>query len=179
VLKRENQKIKDSQLEEIKVLEGKISNIQGEKERLLRDHRLIDELKVKGELAEKRHAENKIQQDELRKFISTLESEMGELIKAQKLGVDRSEFQMLTNRLESSIATIESLKGKNKGLQGSNQGLQNDFERTKEYNAHLIEKERFMEFELSKNRAQALGLEKICEDFKIQIETLTAAVSSQ
>jgi len=71
------------------------------------------------------------------------------------------------------------VKGENKGLQGFNQGLKNDFEKTKEHNAHLIEKERFMEFELSKNRAQALGLEKICEDFKVQIETLTATVSSQ
>ena len=179
VLQKESQEIKNSHLDEIKILEGKISSIQGEKEQLLTDHKLIDELKVKGELAEKRHAENKIQQDELRKFISTLESEMEELIRVQKLGADRYELQSINNRLESSIATIESLKGENKGLQGFNQGLKNDFEKTKEHNALLIEKERFMEFELSKNRAQALGLEKICEDFKVQIETLTAAVSSQ
>ena len=179
VLQKESQEIKNSHLDEIKILEGKINSIQGEKEQLLTDHKLIDELKVKGELAEKRHAENKIQQDELRKFISTLESEMEELIRVQKLGADRYELQSINNRLESSIATIESLKGENKGLQGFNQGLKNDFEKTKEHNALLIEKERFMEFELSKNRAQALGLEKICEDFKVQIETLTAAVSTQ
>ncbi len=179
VLKQENQEIKNSHLEAIKILEGKISSIQGEKEQLLTDHKLVDELKVKGELAEKRHAENKIQQDELRKFISTLESEMEELIRVQKLGADRYELRSLNNRLESSIATIESLKGENKGLQGFNQGLKNDFEKTKEHNALLVEKERFMEFELSKNRAQALGLEKICEDFKVQIETLTAVASSQ
>ena len=179
VLQKESQEIKNSHLDEIKILEGKINSIQGEKEQLLTDHKLIDELKVKGELAEKRHSENKIQQDELRKFISTLESEMEELIRVQKLGADRYELQSINNRLESSIATIESLKGENKGLQGFNQGLKNDFEKTKEHNALLIEKERFMEFELSKNRAQALGLEKICEDFKVQIETLTAAVSTQ
>lgn len=179
MLKSENQKVKDSKLIEVGALEDKLSNIQREKEQLSKDHELIDELKVKGELAEKRYTENKLQQDELQKFISTLESEMAELVRAQKMGVDNTEFQALNNRLESSIATIETLKGENIALQGSNQGLVNDFEKTKEYNEHLVEKERFMEFELSKNRAQAFGLEKICEDFKCQIETLTTAASNK
>jgi len=169
--KRENQ--------QIKALEEKITNIQKEKERLLLNRQLIDELKAKGELFERRHAENKIQQEELRESIRTLESEKEELIKAKKHGVNKSELNALSSRLESSIAAIEVLKGENKDLQQFNQNLKDDFKKTKEQNTHLLEKENIMEYELSKNRAQNLGLEKICEDFKVQIENLTNLASNK
>jgi len=179
MLKRENQQIKNSQLEKIKVLEGDIANIQREKERLLPNHQLIDELKEKGETFEKRCAENKVQQEELRELVRILESEKDELMTSQKSGVDESEFQALSSRLENSIATIESLKGENRNLQQLNQDLKNDFEKTKEHNTHLIEKESIVEYELSKNRAQNVGLEKICEDFKVQIERMSSCESGK
>jgi chromosome segregation ATPase len=178
-LTSENQKIKESQLEKVKFLEEQLAIIQKEKERLLPNRQLLDGLKEKGELFEKRYAENKIQQEELRTFIRTLESEKKELMQSQKLGADKSELDALSHRLESSIAAIEALKGENKDLQRFNQDLKNDFEKTQEYNTHLIEKEKLMEYELSKNRAQTLGLEKICEDFKVQIESLTAITSGK
>lgn len=172
-LKKENQRIKNSQLEKIKTVEESIAAIQKENERLLPNHQLIDELKVKGESFEKRCVENKAQQQELRELIRILESENDELVKSQKFGIDQSEFKVFNTRLEIAIASIESLKGENRDLQRLNQDLKNDFEKTKEHNARLTEKESIMEYELSKNRAQNLGLEKICEDFKEQIENLT------
>ena len=45
-----------------------------------------------------------------------------------------------------------------------------NLQKLKEFNAYLLEKENILEYELAKNRAQALGLEKICEDFKIQLD---------
>ena len=83
------------------------------------------------------------------------------------------EFEALSNRLEGAITTIEGLKGTNKDLKLSNQALQEDFKRTEELNVQLLEKERIMQYELVKNRAQALGLERICEDFKRQIEEMS------
>jgi len=160
-------------------LEEKIANTLKEKEQWLPNRQIIDDLKAKGDLFEKQHTDNKIQQEELRAFIRTLESEKTELLKSQKSGVDQSEFEAIGNRLEGSITAIETLKGENKDLQQSNQNLIDDFKKTQEHNAHLVEREKVMEYELTKNRAQTIGLEKICEGFKIQIENLTAPASDQ
>lgn len=179
VLNEENQNIKDSQIDKVKALEEKIANTLKEKEQWLPNRQIIDDLKAKGDLFEKQHADNKIQQEELRAFIRTLESEKTELLKSQKSGVDQSEFEAIGNRLEGSITAIETLKGENKDLQQSNQNLINDFKKTQEHNTHLVEREKVMEYELTKNRAQTVGLEKICEGFKTQIENLTAPASDQ
>jgi len=178
-LNQENQHIKDSQINKVKALEEKIANTLKEKEQLLPNRQIIEDLKAKGDLFEKQHADNKIQQEELRAFIQTLESEKAELIKSQNSGVDPSEFEAIGNRLEGSITTIETLKGENKDLQQFTENLKDDFKKTQEHNAHLIEREKVMEYELSKNRAQTVGLEKICEGFKLQIENLTAPASDK
>jgi len=173
-LNEENRNIKDSQIEKVNALEEKITNILKEKERLLPNRQIIDDLKAKGELFEKQHAENKIQQEELQGFIRTLKSEKEELLKSQKSGVDKSELDAIENRLQGSVTAIEALKVENKDLQQFNQDLKEKFKKAQEHNTHLTEKEKIMEYELSKNRAQTVGLEKICEGFKLQIENLTA-----
>jgi len=160
-------------------LEQNLQALNKEKEQLLPNHELINDLKAKGDLFEKQHADNKIQQEELREFIRTLKSEKEELLKSQESGVDKTEFNAIGGRLNESLAAIAALKGENKDLQQFNQGLKDDFKKTREHNEHLIEKEKLMEYELSKNRAQAVGLEKICEGFKLKIENLTAIASGK
>lgn len=44
------------------------------------------------------------------------------------------------------------------------------FNKLKEYNSYLLTKEKVLQYELTKNRAKALGFEKICEDFKSRID---------
>ncbi|MDP8213272.1 MAG: hypothetical protein P9X22_08315, partial [Candidatus Zapsychrus exili] len=51
--------------------------------------------------------------------------------------------------------------------------LASELGQVKELNDHLLEKERSLNQELAKHRAQSLGLERMCEDFKIQIEELS------
>jgi len=160
-------------------LEQNLQALNKEKEKLLPNRELIDDLKAKGDVFEKQHADNKIQQEELRAFIRTLKSEKEALLKSQESGVDKSALDAIGNRLEDSLAAIAALKGENKDLQQFNQDLKDDCKKAQEYNAHLLEKEKVMEFELSKNRAQAVGLEKICEGFKVQIENLTAVASDK
>jgi chromosome segregation ATPase len=174
IFKREHHQLKESEAEKIRNLETKISNIQLEKEQLLLTQKLFEELKEKGQYFEKQYAESQTRQTELREYVRRLESERDYLLKSQKQGVDRTEFEALSSRLEGAIITIEGLKGKNKDLELSNRALQEDFKSTEELNAQLREKEKIMQYELAKNRAQALGLEKICEDFKKQIEEMSA-----
>ena len=48
--------------------------------------------------------------------------------------------------------------------------LELSFNKLKEYNSYLLTKEKVLQYELTKNRAKALGFEKICEDFKVRID---------
>ncbi len=55
-------------------------------------------------------------------------------------------------------------------LTQENEDSVRNFEKMKEFNEHLLEKEKILQYELTKARAQNLGLEKVCEEFKDQIE---------
>jgi len=58
-LNEEKRNIKDSQVEKINALEEKITNVLKEKEKLLLNRQLIDDLKAKGEIFEKQFTENR------------------------------------------------------------------------------------------------------------------------
>jgi len=74
---------------------------------------------------------------------------------------------------EASKNILEPLRLKNEELIKVNQKLGGELDKLKEFNAQFREKEKILQFELTKARAQSVGLEKICEDFKIHIERLS------
>jgi len=55
----------------------------------------------------------------------------------------------------------------------TNAELEQNSQELNEFNQRLIEKERILLYELTKSKAQSMGLEKICADFKIQIDELS------
>jgi hypothetical protein len=178
VMKTDHDKTKDSGSQKIKELEKQIVDLQREKERLLTARELLDELKSKNEVLKKQYDEHKIQQAQMQAIIHRLEEEKNDLLKMQRTGIDRSELEAMSNRLAGSISAIEMLKSENKELKLAYQNLEETFNTIERFNTHLLEKEKIMQYELIKNRAQALGLEKICENFKIQIESMAAATSA-
>src|SRR3989338_4329257 len=173
-MKGDYDKVSDSGSQKVHALEQEVARLQQEKERLLTARELLDELKSKNEVLKKQYDEHQRQQSEMRIIISRLEAEKNDLLKMQRAGMDRSELDVMNNRLAGSIATIELLKGENRDLKASYNRLEEAFKKYEDFNAQLVEKEKRMQYELVKNRAQALGLERICEDFKIQIESMTA-----
>ena len=173
-MKSDYDKVNNSGSQKVHALEHEVLRLQQEKDKLLTARELLDELKSKNEVLKQQYDEHQRQESELRVIISRLESEKIDLLKMQRAGMDRSELDVMNNRLAGSIATIELLKGENKDLKASYNRLEEAFKKCEDLNAQLAEKERRMQYELVKNRAQALGLEKICEDFKIQIESMTA-----
>ncbi|MDP2654769.1 MAG: hypothetical protein Q8Q08_12185 [Candidatus Omnitrophota bacterium] len=85
--------------------------------------------------------------------------------------------------------TIDELKAENRSLQdrqakaraeappapavkisGDQRPLEEEVRKLKEFNARLLEKEKMIQSELTKSRAQAMGLQKMCEQFKVQLE---------
>lgn len=157
--------------------EGQVQQAQQEQ--------IITELKTEKdrltEEVEKREGQVVELQAELKEVQETSQTklkdaqEMIERLKMQKPEVDRSDLEGLGNKVSASISALESLKKEYNDLQQVNLDLKNSFKTTEELNAHLVAKEKMMQYELTKSRAQALGLEKICEDFKVQIEVMTAA----
>ncbi len=88
----------------------------------------------------------------------------------------------LKNQLETMRKTVEDLRQENHALlEATKLGsgsvspewleeklrLEEQLGKLKEYNAFLIDKDKMMQKELTKTRAQAMGLEKILEDMKI------------
>jgi len=87
-------------------------------------------------------------------------------VKLTQLGEELQIANESMARLKSerdALAAQGSPAGELEGLRASNQQL-------KEANAKLIEEVQTLQYESARNRAQASGLEKICENYKMQLE---------
>ena len=76
---------------------------------------------------------------------------------------------------EKDKGILEQSRGQNEDLLQSNEALKSELAKIKELNDQIREKEKVLQLELTKARAQSVGLEKICEDFKEQIEIMSEA----
>jgi hypothetical protein len=75
---------------------------------------------------------------------------------------------------------VGEFKKEREQLLQAHNGLEQDFTKIKDMNTYLLEKEKLLQYELIKERAQSLGLERICEDFKVQIdETAKSGVTNR
>lgn len=85
--------------------------------------------------------------------------------------------KFIQDEVKKSSECISTLQDKCSNLLNEKTERDMNFSRIKEFNEHLVEKEKSLQHELTKNRAQALGLEKICKDFKDQIENMNKTLS--
>ena len=82
----------------------------------------------------------------------------------------RIQQELWDKQLSLALAEVGEFKKERERLLQSHDGLERDFTKIKDMNTYLLEKEKLLQYELAKERAQSLGLERICEDFKIQID---------
>lgn len=78
-----------------------------------------------------------------------------------------------TQSTQSMAREVEELRAQNATLREEAAHLQQANQKLKELNAGLMEKAQMLQYELVKNRAQASGLEKICENYKMQLAQRT------
>jgi predicted nucleic acid-binding Zn-ribbon protein len=107
--------------------------------------------------------------------ISHVEEEFRRIQK--KTSEELSSAQQANDRLQKEIDGLTRQKDDNaKRIQELDVNLaqtkaqSSELKRLKDTNAFLLEKEKRLQLELTKSRAMALGLEKICEEFKIQLD---------
>lgn len=93
-----------------------------------------------------------------------------DVLKAQRQESEKVQAETSERKLADALAAAEVLKKEKEDLLQAQASLEQNLQKVKELNAHLSEKTKLLQYELTKQRAQSLGLERICEDFKVQIE---------
>jgi DNA repair exonuclease SbcCD ATPase subunit len=84
----------------------------------------------------------------------------------------KKEAQFLAPTPVVEDSQFEALQQENQTLAQANHDFQKSLQKLRELNDHLIEKSETLQYELTKARAQASGYERICENYKNQIEGL-------
>lgn len=82
-------------------------------------------------------------------------------------------------KLAEALVFIERLKEENEELLNIKAGMDLRHKKVKEFNDHLMEKNRIFQYELIKTRAQILSLEKICKGFNIELNNLGKPVAAR
>jgi len=93
-------------------------------------------------------------------------------LEIQRSEADRVRQELLDQQLAEALAEVGEFQKEREQLLQARNGLEQDFTKIKDMNTYLLEKEKLLQYELAKERAQSLGLERVCEDFKVQIDEL-------
>jgi len=153
-LKKEREQILQQGHLKVKEFEEKIQKIENDKEKYLNDRNLLEKLR-------KENVELTAQINRDKNKITEFEDQLGRCKGESEKDVVKAK------------ETIDSLNSQQTQMHEKQRELELNVKKMKKFNAHLIEKEKILQYELTKSRAQSIGLEKICEDFKIQIEDLS------
>ncbi len=128
------------------------------------------ESQVEGLTNEKRESQEKTEEQETHS--QSLQEEIHKLQDEQKAKVNSLEEELVS--LRKIKEEREQLEKEKNELSSAKTTLEENLKKTADLNKILLEQEKILREELIKNRAQVLGLEKICAEFKIQIEAAAA-----
>ena len=95
-----------------------------------------------------------------------------ETLTAQQAAAKQLEEERIAKTQSEANMTVEELRKDRDLLAAVKLKLEQELNQIKEMNEQFSQKEKVMQYDLTRSRAQALGLEKMCEDFKIQIEEM-------
>ena len=122
-----------------------------------------------------REIEKEFQQrlDDLTKTLQNLKAEQA-VFEAQNQELKES-IEKLKKDNENNPAqseTLSQLQSEKEALAQEKKKLEDEFQNLKQSDQVLVEKTKLIQSELTKTRAQSIGLEKICANFKIQLEEI-------
>ncbi|MGE0267620.1 MAG: hypothetical protein AB7S78_04095 [Candidatus Omnitrophota bacterium] len=130
---------------------------------------IVERLKMQCTEAQQKVADLEEQSQTLKE---NYEKKMGEL--SNELDSLRNSLLNQENTVSEAVAESqnksEEIEREKQGLLQELQELKAKHEKIEANNVYLQEKEKILVYELSKSRAQALGLERICKDFKSQMD---------
>ena len=147
---------------------GKLEELRQENRQMVEDaQRKENDFYKLREQFEALQRESVRQNQEHLRSIATLKNELGQVRGAarQEQDGEMAQLKESMNRLRVEKEEIEAARNQ----------IQDDFNRLRQLNQFLADKERLLQYELAKHRACAIGLEKICEDFKVRIDLFERA----
>jgi chromosome segregation ATPase len=190
-LRKENESLqqqRNESLDRLRQLEAEVSLLQQKNENQLKQ---IEE-KYREQTAELT-AQNNDLQSQLQEKIErireldgatsqTTETVSGLKTTVQMLQSQLEERAVKLSQLETQVPALQSemdqLRQEKGSWEQTKAGLEENIHKLKEFNGHLLEKDRMIQYELAKSRAQAMGFEKINEDFKDQLDQMYKTVES-
>lgn len=149
----------------------KIEQMQAENQHLLRG------LKEKEEQLRQLMADLELTQKVNNQKLNEAQRAM-DFLRIQKEESARMLEEALSKQLSEAAASIEHLKREKEEWVAVKAVLEEHLQKAETQNARLVERESALRHDLAKQRAQTLGLEKICEDFKIQIDEMSKSPKS-
>lgn len=176
-LKTELRKITEQEKPQIEKLEEKIRNLIQEKEALSNSKLMLDKvmienqellfhIKDKESQISKQNEDFKTAQSEYELKLNNLRNEQMQL----KEQLNSHDIQQLSQQLSQANQIITQLKQEETALFKTKEDTESRLQQIKKINDNLLEREKFLHYELAKSRAQVMGLERFCEDFKEQLE---------
>jgi chromosome segregation ATPase len=193
-LEEELQQISEKAVAQAQEALGMIDQLKKQNESLEEEKRLFKveyEAKVKeaGEHITELRNDNsvlQVQLDNSRQKIVDLEQEMVVIKQQMEVELRRANAQLEEIGKEKDEAVAEAvnyqiaaMKAEYDVLTGVNLDLQKTIQKLKELNDVMTAKNDVLQYELIKNRAQASGFERMCENYRMQMEELLAKDSAK
>jgi len=167
---------KNKEVLKVKALEKELNNLSEEKQQLICDKKLFEKLKQENQRLSQHLKRSDERMKELLENTASLKiSGEHKLREAQKAisslkGDFTDQEAIAQKKIQESAERIKVLETQKLETVGSSELLEAKCDKIENFNTQLREKEKILQYELAKSRAQAIGLEKICEDFKILID---------
>ena len=160
--------------EELNRQKDQMAQLISEKESLAKDLEIskqkIQELEVR--LSQQADLESNLQKlkESNAALLKKEEALSYELAKSQAENNSTGLKEKYDKEKQEAFTRVAGLENEKADLLAVQTDLQRDLKKVQELNANFFKKEEMIQYELTKARAQAMGLEKIAEDFKTEIE---------
>ncbi len=174
---------KQREVYKLKSLEAEVTRLQNENQALTENTLLHEKLKGEKQSLVEQLRKSEERAKELIENIAAIKSANEQSLQQvreamQNLQLEQKQFQKahdaaMSKELEEAINRVVSYEQQVKDLIQAKSKLEEELSQNKQFNAELLEKERSLQYELAKSRAQMLGLERMCEDFKVLIDRMS------
>ena len=170
-LSEENQKL-EAALRAERLKQDTVETLRQECERLKKEKAdTVAQGKQNADLLNEHEKElQRLREESEEKLKETLD--VIEALRAQRVAASEQEEDRVARIKIETDQVIEGLKSELNLLAEKKLNFDQESEQLRILNSQFLEREKMIRYDLTRSRAQALGLEKMCEDFKLQIEEM-------
>lgn len=159
-LTKENQSLKDERFAKEGSQRNELSQALEHAEKLRLEN---DSIQTRLESSEARFTQ-------MQEEIVLIRKQTGEELEQSRAVIEQ--FKATQASASTQSQELLELRIENEKLRSEAESLRSEDQKLKDLNAQLLEKSQSLQYEITKNRAQVSGLERICENYKSQLGRL-------